>query len=152
MYKQREFFLPLISHYLSNCLYFTANILSRNIGKMADAAFKEVGLSPAHAFMMMLVNDQPGITQKELSEHLDLAPSTLTRFADKLVYGGFIERDQEGKIVRIYPTKEGKALQPSIEAAWKRLYENYSKILGKENGDELTKAIDTANKRLNDLA
>lgn len=141
-----------VSSYLSNCLYFTANILSRNIGKMAEAAFKEVGLSPSHAFMMMLIIDQPGITQKELSEHLGLAPSTLTRFADKLVYGGHIERSQEGKIVKLYPTGQGKALSPSIAAAWKRLYEEYSKILGKESGEALTKAIDTANKRLADLS
>lgn len=140
------------SEYLHNCLYFTANSLARNIGKMADVAFKDVGLSPSHAFMMMLVNEQPGITQKELSEHLGLAPSTLTRFADKLVYRGFIERDQEGKVVRIYPTDDGKALAGPIAAAWKRLYTDYSAILGEQNGIDLTKAIDNANKRLDDLS
>jgi len=141
-----------ISEYLSNCLYFTANILSRSIGKMADTAFREVGISPSHAFMMMLVNETPGITQKELSAHLDLAPSTLTRFADKLVYRGYIKRAHKGKTVRIYPTQTGKELQPRIEAAWKRLYEDYSKVLGKEAGEELTKSIDLANKRLGDLS
>jgi len=143
--------MPQVSEYLHNCLYFTANNLARNIGKMADGAFKNVGLSPSHAFMMMLVNDQPGIMQKELSEHLGLAPSTLTRFADKLVYQGYIERDQKGKIVKIYPTEKGKELTKPIEAAWKKLYENYSKILGKDAGDELTKSIDNANRRLDDL-
>lgn len=144
--------MTLCSEYMHNCLYFTANALARNIGKMADRAFKDAGLSPSHAFMMMLINEQPGITQKELSEHLGLAPSTLTRFADKLVYRGFIERDQKGKMVRIYPTKEGKALSGSIERAWKRLYEDYSAILGEENGKELTKTIDDANRRLADLS
>jgi len=140
------------STYLHNCLYFTANSLARNIGKMADTAFKETGLSPSHAFMVMLVNEQPGISQKELSEHLGLAPSTLTRFADKLVYKGIIERDQKGKIVRIYPTKEGKALAKPIETAWKQLYKDYSAILGEQKGKDLTALIDTTNARLNDLA
>lgn len=138
--------------YLHCCLYFTANNLARHMGRMADKAFKETGLSPSHAFMMMLINEHPGITQKELSEHLGLAPSTLTRFADKLVYQGFIERSQEGKVVKLYPTTHGKALAAPIAAAWKRLYKDYSAILGEENGIELTKTIDEANKRLDDLA
>lgn len=141
-----------VSEYLHNCLYFTANSLARNIGKMADTAFKDTGLSPSHAFMMMLINDQPGMTLKELGEHLHLAPSTLSRFADKLVYKGYIERDQEGKSVRIYPTTDGKALAKPIEAAWKTLFEDYSAILGKDEGIELTKVIDVANKRLEELS
>jgi len=114
-------------------------------------AFKGTGLSPSHAFMMVLINEQPGITQKELSEHLALAPSTLTRFADKLVYNGFIEREQKGKIVRIYPTREGAELTPAIENAWKTLHDQYSKVLGTEKGHELTSLIDQANQQLENL-
>ena len=71
---------------LHNCLYFTANSLSRVITRMADDEFRRTGLSPSHAFLMMLVNDNPGIGQKELCEQLHLAPSTVTRFIDALVY------------------------------------------------------------------
>lgn len=144
--------MPRVSEYLHNCLYFTANNLARNISKMADTAFKDVGLSASHAFMMMLINEQPGIMQKELCDALGLAPSTLSRFADKLVYQGYIERGQEGKIVKMYPTDEGRQLIKSIEVAWHKLYEDYSKILGKETGETLTKDIDNANKRIADLA
>lgn len=139
------------SEHLHCCLYFTANALARHIGRLADAAFKELGLSPSHAFMLQLVNEQPGITQKELAEYLSLAPSTLTRFADKLVYGGYIERDQKGKVVRIYPTAAGKALQQPFEEAWSRLYRQYSTILGEQSGIDLTRTIDQANRRLEDL-
>ena len=140
------------SDYLCGCLYFTANALSRHMGRMADVAFKETGLSPSHAFMMMLVVEKPGIAQKELAESLSLAPSTLTRFADKLVHQGYVEREHKGKSVRISPTAEGKAILPSIEKAWKRLYKDYSAILGEQHGKELTRIIDQANRRLEDLA
>jgi len=139
------------SEYLHNCLYFSANALARNVGKMADEAFRETGLSPSYAFMVMLVNEQPGITLKELTEHLHLAPSTLTRFTDKLVYKGIVERDHEGKTVRIYPTKKGKSLEKPIAAAWKRLYQNYSAVLGEQAGKDLTKTIYTSNQKLEDL-
>ena len=75
-----------IEKYLHNCLYFTANSLARRITAMAEEAFGKVGLSPSHAFLVMLVNEQPGISQKELSRALNLAPSTVTRFVDSLNY------------------------------------------------------------------
>lgn len=140
------------SIYLQNCLYFTANALARNITRMAEKAFKDTDLSPSYAFAIMLVNDQPGITIKELSEHLHLAHSTVVRFVDKLVHNGFVERKQGKKIVQIYPTDKAKRIQVDIEAAWKQLYSDYSDILGKDNGDKLTKDIFLANQRVEDLA
>jgi DNA-binding MarR family transcriptional regulator len=82
---------------LHNCLYFTANSLARVITRMADEEFRRTGLSPSHAFLMMLVNDTPGIAQKELAESLQLAPSTVTRFIDSLVHKGYLTREVEGK-------------------------------------------------------
>jgi len=37
---------------------------------MAAEEFDPTGLSPSHAFLMMLVNDNPGAGQKELCEQL----------------------------------------------------------------------------------
>jgi len=139
------------SLYLQNCLYFTANALARSITRMAEQAFRDTGLSPSHAFAIMLVNDQPGITIKELAEHLHLAPSTLTRFTDKLVYAGLVERKQQGKLTRVYPTDKGQAMQADIERAWTRLHEAYADVLGRESGDALTKTIFKAHQRLEDL-
>ena len=131
-----------------NCLYFTANALSRLIGKMADDAFAPTGLSPAHAFLMMLVNDRPGISQKELAEALSLAPSTVTRFVDALERRGFLTREMEGKLSRVSPTEAGLGLKETIAAGWSRLHALYSEELGAEAAEELTRAIDDANQQL----
>jgi MarR family transcriptional regulator, organic hydroperoxide resistance regulator len=129
---------PVSSEYFSNCLFFTISKLSREIARLADESFSPTGLSPTYAFLMMLVNEQPGIAQKELSGHLHLAQSTVTRFIDKLEHRGLVTRSQEGKNSFITATAEGKAIMKSITAAWTRLYHRYSKLLGYSEAERLT--------------
>jgi DNA-binding MarR family transcriptional regulator len=133
---------------LHHCLYFTANSLSRVITRMAEEAFRKTGLSPSHAFLMMLVTDNPGIGQKELGEQLHLAPSTVTRFIDALVYKGYLTRQSEGKTSSVYPTEAGEKLRKPIDDAWKSLHQRYAEVLGLEAGDELTAMIDMAAAKL----
>jgi DNA-binding MarR family transcriptional regulator len=133
---------------LSNCLYFTANSLSRVVTRMAEEAFRPTGLSPSHVFLLMLANENPGIGPKEMSDYLQLAPSTVTRFVDTLVSRGYLERKSEGKNVGLYPTPDGLALQPDITKAWQSFHQKYCEILGETAGDALAITIDQASKKL----
>ncbi len=133
---------------LTGCLYFTANSLSRIVTRMADEQFRITGLSPSHAFLMMVLYESPGIGPKELAGKLDLAPSTVTRFLDYLQNKGFINRISEGKVFRLYSTAKGEELKESIGIAWKRLHDEYSSVLGAENSAALTKAINIAAEKL----
>ena len=134
---------------LHNCLYFTANSLARQVSHLAEEEFRFTGLSPSHAFLLMLVNDRPGITQKELSLALHLAPSTVTRFVDSLrLQRGLVERRTEGKSARIFPTEKGREMRELIAKCWKSLYHRYSGVLGEAAGCELTRVIDRADEKL----
>ena len=135
---------------LANCLYFTANALERVITRMAGEEFRATGLSPSHAFLLMLACEEPGIAQKELGQALHLAPSTVTRLVDALAARKLVTRASEGKSARITPTEQGLALQPDIAAAWKRLQGRYCTVLGQEAGDDLARAIGSASSRLED--
>lgn len=133
---------------LHNCLYFTANSLSRKITRLADECFRVTGLSPSHAFLMMLVNDTPGICPNQLSSYLNLAPSTVTRLVDTLINKGLLTKTSQGKNTFIQLTEQGQALQSSIADAWKVLYVKYSDILGEQQGKDLTAILDAANRKL----
>lgn len=126
------------SELLNCCLYFTANSLARVITKMAEQEFGLVGLTPSHAFLLMLAIEKPGVSQKELAESLHLAPSTVSRFVDSLVHRGFVRKEGQGRNTFIHPTESGLSMEEPIAKAWKRLYERYSEILGQEAGNELT--------------
>jgi len=138
----------MIEHLFNKCLYFTVSKLSRTITKMAEEEFAKTGLSPTYGFLLMTVNEKPGISQNEICEVLHIAPSTLTRFIDKLEGKGLVERKSEGKNSFIYSTEKGKEQQNEIEKAWQSLYHRYSEILGYEEGDKLTEIVNDAVNKL----
>lgn len=133
---------------LECCLFFTANSLARVMSRMGEEEFAMAGMSPSYAFVITLAISKPGVAQKELAEQLHMAPSTVSRFVDALVAKGYIAKKIEGRNTLIYATEAGSALKPTIDKAWLNLYERYSKILGRENGETLTKLTSAASKKL----
>lgn len=133
---------------LNGCLYFSTNSLARLITRLADEEFRVTGLSPAHAFVMMVVIDKPGIAPGEISNRLQIAPSTVTRFIDQLERKELLKRESEGKTVKIFSSQKGKELQENIDSAWKGLHDRYTNILGDKYSDVLTQLINDAIKKL----
>lgn len=134
--------------YLECCLYFTSNSMSRLINKMTEEAFMPTGLAPSYAFLMMVVIEKESIGIGELANILKLAPSTVTRFVDKLIAKSYLERNQEGRNITLLATSKGKAMLPEIKASWKSLYDRYCEVLGEEFAVELTANMSKANKIL----
>lgn len=134
--------------YQECCLYFTANSLSRLITTMADDAFRITGLSPSYGHLMLTLIEQPGLSQNELSHIMNLQPSTMTRFIDKLIILGFVERVQQGRSAFIHPTEKGIALRPQIDKALADLFSKYCEVLGKDFAVKLTSDISKASEIL----
>ncbi|MFC0189967.1 MarR family winged helix-turn-helix transcriptional regulator [Fictibacillus aquaticus] len=124
--------------YLEDCLYFNVNRMSRAITRVAEKCFHDTGLSPTLAFMLMAVNSKPGISQTELGAELHIAPSTITRFVDKLVKEQLIERKAIRTKALIYPTDKGLALQQALDESWEGLQKACSEFLGEKNSKDLT--------------
>lgn len=130
----------------NSCLYFTTNHLSRLLSKMADEAFKMLGLSPSYAFLLMAVHSRPGIQPSELSDILGLTPSTITRLIEKMEYQGYLERQSEGRATHVYPTQKCIDRQDELQSQWQQLQNRYTSVLGERYTEVLTemstKAID----------
>ena len=131
-----------------SCLQFSANALSRIMTKIGDEEFAVTGLSSSYAFLLMTVNDKPGIQPKEISQQMMLTPSTVTRLIEKMEYRGFLERKQEGRSTLVFPTQASLDLHPKIQKAWRSLFNRYADILGQEAAVKLTNDIYEAAKVL----
>lgn len=133
---------------LSMCLYFTSNRFARYMTKIAEEAFAKINLSPTYVYLLVIVNQYPGITQKELCEKLSIAPSTSTRFIDKLEKLDLVYRRLEWKETHIHLTEKGMQLTEEIDECFDEFRKLYTSILGEEKSDALAKALYDANEVL----
>lgn len=126
-----------INQSLNECLFFTVKKLDRILDKVAEDAFKPTGLSPTYGFIILAVQENPGITQKELAELLHTAPSTIARFVPKLEQKNLVYHEQSGRSTLTYLTEEGAALAAEVKEAWDKLHTLFSDVLGEKEHDDL---------------
>jgi len=115
------------------CLYFTTTKFTRLISSLWEEAYRPINLSPSHAYLMMLILENPGDTPKKLSEKMDLKLSTISRLIDGLFVKGFIIRKKINKDKRecsVYPTELGVSLKNDLVKITKKLHKKIRKILG----------------------
>ena len=135
-------------NFLESCLFFNTNALSRYLLKLAEKEFKYLNISPAHASLLLLVYNYPGINPKRLGQLLHLTPSTITRFIDSLEKKDFVTRKSQGKAAFISPGKKGLEQKKLIADAYKKLYLKYTEILGSDTANQLSFSIFKANGKL----
>lgn len=124
---------------LSSHIYFSANTIARKLSKMADEHFKPFGFTSSYAFLIMAINRNSGLSQKEVSTLFQLAPSTVTRFVDKLVKMGLMERKQDGKEVKLALTSKGDEMAEKIEGQFAILNTEITEAWGEKYLDTLNR-------------
>ena len=76
-----------------------------------------------------------GITQMQLCEHLKCEPPTVTNMVKSLEQNGFIYRkrdEEDARVMRIYLTDEGKALEEPVRFKWKQQQEKLLQSISAE--------------------
>lgn len=130
------------------CLYFSSNALARLMTKIADEEFRTTGLTTSYAFLLMTINEKPGIQPMEISKQMMLTPSTVTRLIDKMESKKYLRREYEGKQTLVFPTEKSLVLDKKLKDDWMNLFKKYSDILGEESSIDLTTAISKSVEKL----
>lgn len=128
--KQEESFLTM-------CLYFTSNRFARKMTRIAEETFKELDIAPSYAYVILLIKNNPGITQQELCSKLSIAPSTSTRFIKKLEGEGLIKRKTRWKTTHFNLSDKGELFSLDVEHALSDLRKQVVTIFGEKNADNL---------------
>jgi len=123
------------------CLYFNVNALARRVNTIWDEAFAEFNLSPAHAYLLRLLLEQPGLTQTQITQELKLEKSTVTRFVTVLENKKLVTREKHGREVMAFPTAKAKKLQDKLNIKGDELYQKMVNSLGKNKVTELVVSL-----------
>lgn len=133
------------------CLYFNTNVLARKVDKLWSQAYGELGLAPAHAYLLRLVLEKPGLVQKEIAQELSLEKSTITRFIDKMVDEKYLYRTTTAENLReqaIYPTEKSLALKSKLNEIGNQLYKKMQTLLDEDELKLMVSKIKTAGQKL----
>ena len=131
-----------------DCLFFSTNALARKVEKLALQSWKPSGLSPSHAYLLMLVIEDAGVQPGCLAQQLQLTPSTITRLIEKLEQQKLVCRNYDGKITNVFATPKGKTLLPVLKQCTAHFSSSYSAILGKEESLKMIKSMNKVSDKL----
>ena len=123
------------------CIYFASNALARKTEKLAVASWKKTGLSPSHAYLLMIVLDEPGVQPGALSAELHLSPSTITRLIEKLEARKLVMRSVEGKTTNVYPTAKSREMKTLLQECVDNFYKSCVALLGKDECNRFVTGI-----------
>ena len=129
-------------------MYFSSGALARKIEKLAIESWKKIDLSPSHAYLLLMVLEDPGMQPGALADELQLSPSTITRLIEKLEEKKLVIRTTEGKLTNVYPTPRGKELLPQMKQCLSEFNERFGSVLGKEESTRLIHNINRITDKL----
>jgi len=132
--------------YFENCMYFSVNQLARHLNKIADDAFKEINITPTQGFALISIGELNKHTPSEIANELEMTPSTITRFLDRLDKLGYIERKYLGRNTEINLTEKGKRTLVKVSECWGKIHDVNVKVFSEELAKTITNKTVKANK------
>lgn len=126
---------------LSENLYIASNAFARQVSSLIDRKVKPFGFTTSYALILIRAHDAGEISQKDISDQFFLAPSTVTRFIDKMEKKELVKRIQNGKSVAIRLTKKGERLALDVETAVTEAENEIKEKLGNKYYETLSKML-----------
>lgn len=111
-------------------MHAEANRFSREISSFFDAYFKDEKLATSYIELILFVEESGDTTQKEIAEKMSLAPSTITRFINKLEKSGLVLKKMDGRSAQVMLTKKGVKAAPGLREKYKQAEADLKELLG----------------------
>lgn len=102
--------------------------------------FQSIGMFNGHPHLLFLLRRCPGITPKELAEHMELAPATVAVSVRRLEAAGLVHRqgdDKDGRVTHLFLTPAGVEMDEACRRGRDFLIESLYKGLSPAEQDTL---------------
>lgn len=119
--------------------------------KRLEEELNKVGIYRGQPALLFILWRNNGLTQKELSSRLNIAPATITKMVKRLEVSGFVEKKNDEKdlrISRIYLTLKAYDVMDSIKVIYKDFEESCFKGISKEERDFFNSTLVKINNNL----
>jgi len=124
-------------------LLFLLHDVARLMRVEADKRARAHDMTRAQWGILIWLERQPGISQKELSELLEVEPITVARLIDRLEARGMVERRPDPKDRRIWRLHLRAAAYPLLHEIHRHRAEIMNRLTQGINGDELETLLET---------
>ena len=112
--------------------------------RMKHAFEREVGLGAATWFLLIMLIEEDGVSQGEVSRRFEVDPSRITRLAQRLEGEGLLRRKrdpEDHRVMRLYATEEGQLLIESRQERREGFEERVRQEFALEELAELRRAL-----------
>lgn len=120
-----------------------------------DRRVRKLGFTRTQWLVLRRVEEQPGVSQSELAEMLEVEKATAGRLIDKLQEFGWLERrpdDHDRRVNRIYLTELGRKIHSRIGPIAEAMVEEELSGLTKKEREQLTDLLLNVKQRLQEMA
>lgn len=133
-----------------NKFHSSVNSFSRTLTSYFDERLKKFSLATSYIELMILLRKEEATSQKEIAEQLSLAPSTITRFVNKLKKEGYLTKKRDGRNMTIELTEKGQSVSAEMEAEYHATVDSIRDLMGDKYLETVGKLLVYGSKELND--
>lgn len=113
-------------------MHSEANSFSREISRHFDSYFEEYDLATSYVELLLILHDQERLSQNDLAERMNLAPSTITRFINKLVKKSLVQKKKSGRTAVVSLSRKGQALAPKLKDRFEKAMRDLEETLSEK--------------------
>lgn len=127
------------------------NTFSRNLTAYFNDKLNSFGLATSYVELMILLKKKGDYSQKALAKDLSLAPSTITRFVNKLEKRDYVKKARKGREVFVKLTDNGLKIASEMEKAYQSAADELNEIFGDKFVTTVGKLLEFGNEALEEL-
>ncbi|NBC25321.1 MAG: MarR family transcriptional regulator [Bacteroidetes bacterium] len=124
------------------------NTFSRNVSSFFDQKLQPFGLATSYVEVMLMLQREGGLAQSSLAENLSMAPSTITRFIDKLQKKELVVKKREGRRIIVELSIKGAETAPLMKEAYNAAIDELKELVGDKFVDTVGKLLEYGNEAL----